>query len=76
MLLFFMIGMASVTEQEIFEVTKQLGPDELKYLYYNLEIPQRDIDNEEKAADTTDPRLKAIRGAALVEAKQRRRSYV
>ena len=51
--------MAKVTEQDIREVTDDLGPDELKFLYHNLDIKQRDIDVAEKEADSTNPRLKA-----------------
>ena len=51
--------MAKVTEQDIRKVTDDLGPDELQFLFHNLDIEQRDIDVAEKEADTTNPRLKA-----------------
>ena len=54
-----MTDMAIVTGRDFTEVTDALGPDELQFLLHNLDINQRDIEVFGKAADTTDPRLKA-----------------
>ena len=48
------------TSDDFRKVTNELGPDELRHLFYNLRIPERDIEHAERSADTSDTRLKAI----------------
>ena len=46
-------------ETDFRDITNELGPDELQYLFYNLGISLTDIKHAEQSADTTDYRLKA-----------------
>ena len=50
----------AVSEEDLRDITNSLGPDELKHLFLNLGISQRDIEHAEMSAGTTDTRLKAF----------------
>ena len=51
--------MTAASEADFGDITNELGPDELRHLFHNLGISQRDIEHAEKSADTNDTRLKA-----------------
>ena len=51
--------MAEASESDVLDITNELKSDELKHLFHNLGISQRDIQDVEKSADTTDFRSKA-----------------
>ena len=51
--------MATASEADFRDITDELGPNELRHLFHNLGISQRDIEHAEESANTSDTRLKA-----------------